>query len=164
MKKFPYPMKRVHDARVALLNRCEALLAEAERNRLISQQRKEQCVAEIKKHAATSYATGQHDASKLLHERIWFKHLMQQLDQAIHHHSEQEETVTEKRNSLNKALQNCKIIENLTQRQKKVWVYQELKAEQQEQDENATLAFARKRQGFVDPGKNKPFTTTEETL
>ena len=164
MKKFPYPMKRVHDARIALLNRCEALLAEAERKRLLSLEHKEQCIAEIQKHAATSHATGQHAAAKLLRERIWFEHLMQQLDQAIHKHSEQEASVLEKRNSLNKALQNCKIIENLTQRQKKAWLQQELKAEQQEQDESSVITFARKRQGYHDPGMTSQSITREEIL
>ncbi len=158
MKKFPYPMRRVHDARVALLNRCEALLAQAERKRLASLQHKERCITEIRKQSEVSTISGQHDAATLLRERHWFEHLMHQLDHAIHHCSEHETLVNEKRNELQKTLQDCKIIENLTQRQKKQWTLQEIKTEQQEQDENAVMSYARKRQGY------HPIETPEHVL
>jgi hypothetical protein len=156
MKKFPEPMKRVQDARHALLNRCEVLLADAERKRLQSMQHKEQCASDIRTHADAPRPNGKYSPKDLLLERAWFSHLMQQLEHAMDDCDKKDAQVTQQRNALNKALQDCKIIENLTRRQKKQWNLLVQKTEQQEQDENAVITYTRRQQGYGIPATSEP--------
>ena len=162
MRKFPYPMQRVHDARMAILNQCENRLAQAERERLTSLDHKKHCIEQIRDQAESVTTAGKHNVATLIHERLWFGHLVTQLDHAMQNCSRKEEHVNTKRNEVHKALQNCKIIENLTHRQKTIWTMHESKREQQEQDENSIIAFARKTQGFNTSNSTKPETLNKD--
>lgn len=148
MKAFHYRLQRVLDAREAMMTRCEMQLADSERELEESRREQAQCHENLANHV-TLHATATRNATlsarEHLTQRAWFQHLSDQINQAVKTAIGKFEDVEHKRNALQKALVDHKILEQLSNKERGTWVTKMLKTEQTTLDEQASMAYLRHR-------------------
>ncbi len=148
MKAFTYRLQRVLDAREAATSRCETQLAQSERELAAFRGEQENCQqvlhqctsAQLEVTTKTTLSAGEHRL-----QLAWKHHLTDRLDHAIHAVSRQIVTVTKRREDLKKALIEKKVMESLSKRERQAWLEKIGKLEQNIQDEQACIAYSRRK-------------------
>lgn len=147
MKRFKYSLQRVLDVREAAVSRCEALLAESERS--LEARRTE------RRHCGEALRVASGDVEKqagkkvlpfreCLAHRAWFEHLADRFQRAGRAMTEELAAVGERRNELQKAMMDHKVIENLSHRERCEWLQRVRYAEQKTMDEVAAASTRRR--------------------
>jgi flagellar export protein FliJ len=147
MRKFKSNLTRLHDLRKAMTSRCEASLAEsihALTESRTQQKSWEQAVALAAEDAAKQVKQKDTPLLDCLTQRAWFQHLTNSLLQAGQYCQEKEIEVDLRRNELNRAMMDQKVIKNLSSRERKEWLQKVRQEEQKEMDEIAIQNSFRK--------------------
>lgn len=144
MKKFPNRLQRVLDAKQAVLSQCEMQLADAQRKLQQYHSQQEACLQRVRQHEDVAKEGVTRPVREHMLSRAWFHHLVHKLEEAIKTSEKQKTTVQAKREALKNALVDCRIMENLTARQRLTWVKDMQRLEQKQMDENALLSYMRR--------------------
>lgn len=155
MKRFRCSLQRVLDVREAVVSRCEAQLAESERELAARKAEQEACAEALRRASHQEVETQARQPTRSVGEcrahRAWYEYLTDCLHRS-HHAAEQEHgRVHQRRTELQKAMMDQKVIENLSKRERYDWLERLRRAEQKDMDEAASQQQRKKQHSSVDP-------------
>ena len=138
MTRFKYRLQRVRDARDAMVSRCEVMLAEAER--AVEQCRREHdgyqnAIVSMTHSHAEELTQDAFKARDHAAHGAWVSHLVDGMHRAARAMAGASKRADTRREELAKALMDSKILENMSRRERALWVARMLKQEQQLLDE-----------------------------
>ncbi len=147
MKRFKYSLQRVLDVREAAVSRCEALLAESERSLEARRKERRHCGEALRMASGDVEKQAQQKVlpfRECLAHRAWFEHLADRFQRAGRAMTEELAAVGERRDELQKAMMDHKVIENLSHRERCEWLQRMRYAEQKTMDEVASASTRRR--------------------
>lgn len=149
MKRFKCSLQRVMDVREVAVSQCEAMLAES--NRALNARRAEhrQCGEDLQRASENIENEAKQPVQpfrECLAQRAWFHHLADRLRGAAQATQKESAAVTVRRNNLQKALLEHKVIENLSRRERCDWLNHQRQTEQKTMDEVAAGTHERRKQ------------------
>jgi len=162
MKRFHYSLQRVLDVRDAVVSRCEAHLADSERDLQALGQQRNQCDEAVQAAAGeTEQALGHAPVTgrECIFQRAWYHHLVERLRSSARAERTQQGVVLKRRESLRKAMTDRRVMESMSRRERQEWMLQVREAERKAMDEAAASVFLRNAR---DPRERSGYSQTEE--